>query len=120
MGKAAMKQRKAAGRYLAAVFHEDPQAFDRKWDRRLQSWIHEIRSRGRGWRKGGAEALRLIFAVPDIAMETLRACGPEIYERQAKRTWSLLTGECCRQVADTVDGRLYRLTRFPAKDGRGR
>jgi hypothetical protein len=120
MGRAAMKQRRAVGRYLAVVFDEDPQAFDRKWDRRLDSWIFEIRTRGRNWREGGSGALRQIFAILDNAMETLRACGPEIYGRQAHRTYSLLAGECCRQVADTVDGRLYRLTRFPATDSHRR
>ena len=120
MGKAATKQRKAVGRYLAAVFEQDPQAFECKWDRRLESWIDEIRTRGKRWRTGGSGAVKQIFAILDNAMETLRACGPEIYGRQAHRTYSLLAGECCRQVADTVDGRLYRLTRFPATDGHGR
>jgi hypothetical protein len=120
VGKAAKKQRKVMGRYLATVFEQDPQAFDRKWDLRLESWVNEIHMRGRSWRKGGAGALRQIFTILDNAMETLRACGPEIYGRQAHRTYSLLVGECCKQVADTVDGRLYRLTRFPATDGHGR
>ena len=120
MGKAATKQRKAVGRYLAAVFEQDPQAFECKWDRRLESWIVEIRTRGKSWRTGGSGALKQIFAILDSAMETLRACGPEIYGRQAHRTYSLLAGECCRQVADTVDGRLYRLTRLPTADSRRR
>jgi len=120
MGKAATKQRKAVGRYLAAVFEQDPQAFECKWDRRLESWIDEIRTRGKSWANWRLGAVKQIFAILDNAMETLRACGPEIYGRQAHRTHSLLAGECCRQVADTVDGRLYRLTRFPATGGHGR
>ena len=110
MGNAATKHRKAIGRYLTAVFEQDPQAFDSKWDRRLASWIDEIHSRGKSWRNGGNGTHRQIFSILDNAMETLRTCGPEIYRRQAHRTYSLLAGECCRQVADTVDDRLYRLT----------
>jgi len=119
MGRAATKQKKAIGRYLTAVFEQDPQAFDRKWDRRLESWIDEIHTRGKSWRNGGSGARRQIFAILDSAMETLKACSPEIYRKQAHRTYSLLAGECCRQVADTVDGRLYRLTSLPKQMATG-
>ena len=112
MGKAARKRQRGQGRYLARIANEQPDMFAEKWDLRVQSWLNEIRLSVAEWRRGGDAAREKVFKIVDDAMETLAICGPDAYERHAKRTYDVLCNECCAGAAAILDYRLYRLNNY--------
>jgi hypothetical protein len=110
MGKAARKRQRGQSRYLAQIAAIQPELFAEKWDRRINSWLWEIKLSIAEWKRGGDAAGERIFGIVDTAMETLAACGPEIYDKYAKHTYELLCHEYCAGVAGVIDQRLYRLS----------
>lgn len=112
MGKAARKRLQGKIRYLAEIAETRPELFAHKWDRRMDSWLREIRLSIADWRRGGDAAHERVFEIVDGAMETLEACGPEMFERHAKDTFHVLCDACCAGAAVILDGRLYRLSNY--------
>lgn len=112
MGKAARKRLRGKIRYLAEIAETRPELFAHKWDRRMDSWLREIRLSIAEWKRGGDASGERVFAIVDGAMETLAACGPEMFDRHAKDTFNVLCDACCAGAAGILDGRLYRLSNY--------
>lgn len=119
MGKAAIHRRIKRRRYLARLANEKPERFEKEWEKRLSSWMKQIRrDAGQLWdRETGA--LPPLFERVDEAMLVLQHCGEETYQRYAPEAWDLLTTECCRQFGRRVDPRLFRVNNYDWFDRAG-
>lgn len=112
MGKAARKRQRGQSRYLARIAAEQPELFAEKWDRRIDSWLREIRLAIAEWKRGGDAVSERVFEIVDGALETLDACGPEMFNRHAKGTYNTLCDAYCTGAAGILDRRLYRLSNY--------
>ena len=112
MGKAAMQRRVRRMRYLARLANEEPERFNKEWEKRLYSWCEQIRKDAGQLEKGKTGKVASVFERVDEAMLVLQHCGEEAYRRYAPEALDLLTTECCRQVARQVDSRLFRFNNY--------
>lgn len=112
MGKAARKRLKGQSCYLAKIAETRPELFAEKWDRRIGSWLREIRLSIAEWKVGGDAASERIFEIVDGALTTLSACGPKMFDRHAKHTYDVLCNECCVGAAGILDSHLYKLSNY--------
>lgn len=112
MGKAARKRLRGQSRYLAKISETWPELFAEKWDRRIDSWLREIRLSIAEWEQGGDAANERVFEIVDGALTTLAACGLMMYERYAKQTYDVLCNECCVSAAGVLDPHLYKLSNY--------
>jgi len=113
MGKAAIQRRAKRSRYLAGLARNEPERFRREWEKRLASWIDEIRLNAGKLRDKEKHRVPAVFERLKEAMVILEGCGDEAFRRYAPYTYHLLATECCRQFAINVDPRLYRLNYYP-------
>ena len=120
MGSAAESRKENRKRFLARLATECPERFPYHWERRVDSWMIEIRLAAREWASGGDTVRSRIFPIVETAMETLAACGPEAWERYAAWTHGVLVHECTARVAGIVDPRLYRLSNMAVFETHGR
>jgi len=104
MGKAAYRRKERRKKQLARLAQNNPEAFEQQWQRRLLSWAHFIHHNAAKMDKGP------VFKVIDEAMEILKACGKEIYEKYSTDISDFLLHQCCKDVASHVDPRLYHIT----------
>jgi hypothetical protein len=109
MGKAAKRQRRRVTDYLARLSYEEPERFEYQWDKRMGSWLREIRDLAEKWAQGKATRKR-VFGIVDRAMEILEACDEKIYRKYGPKTFGQLSHECAAQLAIIIDPRLYRLS----------
>jgi hypothetical protein len=116
MGKAAKRRQMSRRRFLAKLSSENPVAFEFQWERRIDSWMSEIRFAAREWKSGGDASRERIFLILDEAMVVLENCGADIYGKFAKKTHALLCNECCAAVADVVGAEMYRLSNMARLD----
>ncbi len=116
MGEAAKQRQLRRMKYLAELAKTDPARFDSEWEKRLSSWlglIQEDAGRLRRKTRDGKEfRVGAVFERVEVAMETLRGCGKEVYDQYADETFDLLTGACCRHLAGHAHKSLYRLNYY--------
>lgn len=105
-------------RDLRDTFFLNRDLFDRRWDRLIQGWLHEIHHRATCWAEGKEftdeitkeqiieQGQMMVFGVIEIADSVLEACGPEIQSLVGTNTKELLKNESIRAVARVVDHRL--------------
>jgi hypothetical protein len=123
MGRAVRKRQRGQSRYLAKIAATHPALFAEKWDRRIDSWLLEIKLSVAEWKRGGNAATERVFNIVDAAMATLAACGTTAYEQHARHTYDTLCSECCTGAAEILDPHLYQLSnydsfKFKSKKGR--
>ena len=109
MGKAAKRQRKKSLDYLVRLSYENPERFEYQWDKRMVSWLENIRYLSMQWPRGQKVRGR-IFGIVDRAMEILEACDGRIYQSYGPKTFGQLSHECAARLAIVIDPRLYRLS----------
>jgi hypothetical protein len=118
MGKAAVQRRLKRMKYLARLAKEDPEGFGLAWEKRVSSWMGQVKKDAGRLRTCEGNRAASPFERVDEAMEALSGCGEEMCQRHALKAFDLLTTECCRQVAAHADRRLFRLNnygRFPSR-----
>ena len=108
MGKAAQRRLRHREAHLAELSHRDPERFEAAWEKRVDSWLEEIRDRAREWRSGDIEGWRRLFDISDRAVSTIRCCSPTARRRHLQATIDLFEHVCAVEVAAIVDRRLYR------------
>ena len=123
MGKASAQRELSRMKYLAGLAEEDPERFDREWEKRIASWLNLIRKDAgvskrisKIGRKATKTVVNPVFERVDIALEALRRCGREIYTKYAEETCEILSTECCRQFGIKVDRNFYRLNNYRKPD----
>jgi hypothetical protein len=111
MGKAARQRRIKRMKYLARLAQEDPERFEKEWERRLFSWLETIRRDAGRMKDGKGRAIPAVFERVEDAMAVLESCGEATYRKYAGEAWELLSTECCRSFGHWVDRNFYRLAR---------
>lgn len=117
MGKAARKRLRGRSRYLTRIAETQPELFAEKWNRRIDSWLTEIKLSVAEWKLGGDAANERIFDIVDSALATLAACGPVMFDQYAKHTYDVLCNECCVGAAGILDRHLYKLSNYRSLQG---
>lgn len=105
MGKATKRRQDNRKRYLVNLSSTSPERFEYQLERRIESWLKEIRL-------AANTSDRKVFSILDEAMSILEACGKKVYNQYASYTNGILCDACCQTVAGTFDSRLYRLSNF--------
>lgn len=108
MSKAARRRARRQNEYLVKLSFHDPARFEEAWEKRVESWMAEIRTRAKDWRKGGIESRLLLFEIVGRADAIIRECSPGARRKHRMDTHGLLEAECARLVAECVDRRLFR------------
>jgi hypothetical protein len=123
MGKASAQRELRRIKYLSGLAKENPEEFDKEWEKRVSSWLNLIqKDAGVSKRtvKTGGKATKVVIAPVfervDIALEALRRCGRETYAKYAEATCEVLSTECCRQFGIKVDRNFYRLNNYRKPD----
>lgn len=123
MGRASRQRNLSRMKKLAGLAGKDPELFDFEWEKRVSSWLDQIRKDAGVWQqtiKTGKKEIKAIvspvFKLVDIALETLMYCGMDTYEKYAEETCEILSTECCRQFGIRVDRNFYRLNNYRRPD----
>jgi hypothetical protein len=109
MGSAASQRRMKRMKYLARLAKEEPERFDKEWERRLTSWLKMIGRDAGIFKDDQCRPVQPVFDLIEEALTILERCGDAVYVKYARDTFDLLSNECCKQFAVRVDPRLYRL-----------
>ena len=112
MGKAATRRRIKRMRYLARLAKEEPERFDKEWEKRLSSWIELIRKEAGRLRDREYQPITPVFERVEEAMAVLHNCGKEIFREYADEAYDILNAECCSQFAGHVDTRLFQMNDY--------
>lgn len=99
---------KRQNEYLVKLSFHDPARFAEAWEKRVESWVAEIRTRAKDWRKGGIESRLLLFDIVGRADAVIRECSAGSQLEHRMDTYRLLEAECARLLAVCVDRRLFR------------
>lgn len=108
-------------RELRETFETNPALFERRWNQRVQGWLHEVHRRAKNWAEGEypkdsdtreriiERGRTHVFGVVKIAVSVILACGREIRSKVEKETLQTISNECTKAVAGVVDARLNNL-----------
>jgi hypothetical protein len=114
MGKATRTRQDCRRHYLVRLSAESTDYFAYQWERRLDSWLTEIRLTAGDWSECGKDAGKTVFSILDEAMSILEDCGSSIYEKYAPQTYKTLCDACCQYVAGAIDPKMYKLSNMRA------
>ena len=113
MGKAARQRRRRRVQYLVNLSFSEPEKFADSWERRIDSWLVQVRTLSCQWAKGRAQSGDMkIFDFVDEAMEILSQCDEPVRKKYAHSTYEVLSHECSVQVAGITNRHLYRVSSF--------
>lgn len=110
MSKVARRRKIRRRDLLVRQSYRSAERFAREWEKRMESWLCEIRCLARQWRSGGADVGRRLFDIVDEAVCILNLCEPQVRQLHMENTHDALINECCRCTSMVVDRRLYRLS----------
>lgn len=110
MGKAAERRKASRLRYLATLALANPDRFRSEWDKRMDSWLHEIRRRAGILVDNHGETMPPAFDVIKEAERLLHASGLRKDDLEEHRSINILVNECCKVLASHIDNRLYYLS----------
>lgn len=109
MGRAARRRKAELKRYLINLSYTNPQAFEKQWQMRVESWLSEIEIQSKKW-KDGEDSKTIIFKIMDYAINILECCEKKVASQVYKETYNELIHGCSSAVARVVYGRFYRLS----------
>lgn len=108
MGKAARQRRRRRVKYLVNLSFCAPEQFSESWERRIDSWLIQVRRLGRMWAMGKVQKNDMkIFDYIGEAMHILSQCDEPVRKAYECYTYDVLCHECSMQVAKITDRRLY-------------
>lgn len=105
-------------RDLKEALELNPMLFNRRWNRLVQGWLHEIHRRANAWAISDDKLKEYsksqlidmgqleVFEVVDIAESVIEASGIEIRARVGAATVRELKNECVKAIAGVIDQRL--------------
>ena len=111
MGKAANRYDAKRVRYLKTLA-KSPDQFEIEWEKRLNSWVKEIRRNAGRLKSKDGQQIMAIFQFVDKAMHILQECGEDVYLVYGERTYDLLTGECCKAFSEKAVYQYLRTSSF--------
>lgn len=111
MSKEAKREKAKRRKYLKRLSKNDPQKFDREWEKRISSWMIEIEKNAGGLRDNKSRAIPAVFRIVDDALSILEECDKDIVNKYAKKTFDLLTTQCCISFSKKALPKFYRLNK---------
>lgn len=109
MGKAADRRMASQAKYLAQLAATDPEQFYMEWEKRMDTWLYEIRMRVNNFSNGNADQMKPAFEVVKKATRLWKEIGLKS-DLKDYCSINVLTTECCKGIAMHIDPRLYRLS----------
>jgi len=113
MGKAAFQRKRSRIKMLSHLAKNNPDLFEREWDKRMASWMHQICKNAGKLKDVDGNRVASVFSIPTEALSILGACGEEVFRDFSYQTYDVLTTECCRQFSIQSDPHLFRPSFFP-------
>jgi hypothetical protein len=107
MATTAQRRQQKQARFLRSMAQDDRRRFHHEWNKRVQSWLHEIHRRGALLRRGEGSELGRIFEIIEQAERLIAACGVE--EIVGSETRQLLLAESSRIVARVYGREMFRV-----------
>jgi hypothetical protein len=112
MGQAARRRRNKRRKRLAHLAKTDPKKFRKEWALRINSWAEDIQITANKLVDRDGNPVPVSFNIVDSAVAELEAIArledEPVIEEAIRTTTEVLTGHCCKQVANVVDKRLYK------------
>ena len=112
MGKAAKREKARRRRYFQRLSETNPQRFEMEWEKRLSSWLIAINKDAGRLSNHKGETIPPVFSIVDEAMGILEACSQEIFGQYAKKTFRLLTTQCCIAFSAKAVSEIYRPSNY--------
>ena len=109
MGKAAERRKDRRQKYFSALAVSRPDKFREEWEKRMDSWLHEI------WKRAGrlvdekGNPIPAAFEVIEYAKRLLMECGVKEAALENCNSVEVLIHECCKVLSHHVDRRIYHL-----------
>lgn len=111
MSKAAKRQKAKRLKYFKRLSETNSQRFEMEWEKRLSSWLIAINKDAGRLLNHKGETIPPIFGVADEALRILEGCGENIFNKYAKKTFDLLTIQCCISFSKKALPKFYRLNK---------
>ena len=83
MGKAAKRRKEMRMKYLAKLAERHPARFENEWEKRLSSWIEQIRKDAGRLKSKKDKTVAPVFGLVEEIMTILKNCGEETYCKYA-------------------------------------
>lgn len=130
MSKSGERRLRSDALYLTQLAQMDLEKFHREFNKRLRSWLEEIRRRGNALRDdiysdqpdAGSDEAR-VFGILEKVNRLLALCAPEVEREVGAKTRNLLKHACAKAVALTVSPDMYKVVyqyKYHQKYGAGR
>lgn len=109
MGKAAERRKERRQKYFSELAVSRPEKFQEEWEKRMDSWVHEI------WKRAGrlvdekGKPIPPAFEVVEHAMRLLKECGVKKAVLKNCTSVEMLIYECCKVLSHHIDIRIYHL-----------
>lgn len=107
MSKNARRRIRRQNEYLIMISFESPDRFDLAWEKRISSWLVDIRRLALSWKDGRMDTGEALFDIVDRALLILERCAGPVRRRHWQQTCDVLSDACCRNIAAITDRRLY-------------
>lgn len=111
MSKAAKRQKAKRLKYFKRLSKNDLQKFDSEWEKRISSWMIEIEKNAGRLCDNKGKLIPAVFSIIDDALNILEECGKDIVNKYAKKTFDLLTTQCCISFSKKALPKFYRLNK---------
>ncbi len=114
MSRAGERRQRQSSNYLAKLAQQNELAFRREWNKRIRSWLLEIRHRGEKLRAEYDPKVEgeLVFSVLDRAADLIASCGLGVEKLVGLETRTVLANECCKVVAGVFGPEMYRVYNY--------
>src|SRR3989304_3894611 len=109
MGKAAERRKERRLKYFSELAVSRPEKFQEEWEKRMDSWLHEI------WKRAGrlvdekGKPIPPAFEVAEYAKCLLKEFGVKETAIKNYNSTEMLVHECCKVLSYHVDRRIYHL-----------
>lgn len=109
MGKAAERRKERRKEYLSKLAVSRPEKFQEEWEKRMDSWLHEIWNRAGRLKDEKSNPIPPAFEVVENAKHLLMECGVKEVAIETCNSIEMLIHECCKVLSHHIDRRMYCL-----------
>lgn len=109
MGKAAERRKAQRQKYLSGLAKANPEKFRDEWNKRMDSWLLEVRRRAGKFKDEDGKPIPPAFEVIQHAKRLLTECGIKETVLENCNSVDMLINECCKILSYHIDRRLYQL-----------
>jgi len=114
LSKAGQRRQNKSSKYLATLALQNELKFRCEWNKRVHSWLLEIRHRGEQLRSESDPKIECerVFGVLNHAAHLIASCGTTVEQLVGDETRAVLANECCKVIASIFGADLYRVYNY--------